>query len=117
MMSHEEIYKRLQEKKKLKSEANKMLRDELQNNAKYVALSEELKRIRDEIKSIQNEVIQFASSEVQKLEELKADIKTDMEMLTDVTISKFMAHEPVEIIDEFNQKWVPVFAVRFAKDN
>ncbi len=116
MMSYEEVYKRLQVTKKQKAEAAKMIRDELANNAKYVALTEESKRIKDEIKSIQNEVRNFAASEAQKLEELTTDIKADTQILTDIVVSKFMAGETVEIVDEFNQKWVPAFSVRFQKD-
>lgn len=117
MMSHEEVYKRLQVAKKQKAEAAKMIRDELANNAKYVALTEELKKIKDEIKSIQNEVRNFAASEAQKLDELTTDIKADTQILTDIVVSKFMAGETVEIVDENNQKWVPAFSVRFQKDH
>lgn len=94
-----------------------MIRDELANNAKYVALVEESKKIRDEIKSIQNEVRNFAGSEAAKLEELTVDIKADTQILTDIVVSKFMAGETVEIVDENNQKWVPAFSVRFQKDH
>ncbi len=116
MMSYEEIYKRIQKNKKERSEASKMIRDELANNAKYQVLAEELKRIRDEMATIKNEVRSFSAAEAQKLDDLATDIKTDNILLTDVTISKFIAGETVEIVDENNQKWVPAFTVRFCKD-
>ncbi len=116
MMSHEEIYKRIQINKKERAEAAKMIRDELANNAKYQALAEEAKKIREEMASIKNEVRAFSASEAQKLDDLTEEIKTDMQLLTDATITKFMAGETVEIVDEWNQKWVPAFSVKFQKD-
>lgn len=115
MVSHEEVYARLQKNKKQRSEVAKMIRDELANNAKYQAMAEESKRIKDEMASIRNEVQGFAASEIEKLEDLKTDIKTDTQMLTDLVLAKFLANETVEIVDEFNQKWVPAFSVKFEK--
>lgn len=112
--SLEAVYKRLQEKKRKRRDLNKSFQDELSVHPRYQEIVEELKKLREEKKSIENEV--RSSADVAELEALKADIKGDMEMLADITLNKFLAQENVEIVDDFNTRWVPAFSVRFKKE-
>lgn len=109
-----EVYNRLKMKKAERKDLRTSFQDELKNHAKYQELVDKLAELRQEKKSIENEILSREMDKA-KLEELNLDIKTDNEMLTDITLNMFLAQEPVEIIDEVNNKWTPVFAVRFRK--
>lgn len=109
-----EVYNRLKLKKAQRKDLRTSFQDELKNNAKYQEILEKINELKLEKKSIENEIL---SREIDraKLEELSLDIKTDTEMLTDIALNMFLAQEPVEIVDEVNVKWMPVFTVRFRK--
>lgn len=114
MQSLHEIYARLKQKKAERKDLKTSFQDELKNNQRHQQICEELQKLKLEKKAIENEIL---SREIDKakLEELSLDIKTDSELLTDVTLNKFLANEPVEIVDEINIRWVPAFKVSFKK--
>ncbi len=109
-----EVYNRLKLKKAARRDLKTSFQDELKNHAKYQELADKLAELRQEKKSIENEILSRDMDRA-KLEELTLDIKTDTEMLTDITLNMFLAQEPVEIVDEMNAKWTPTFTVRFRK--
>jgi hypothetical protein len=109
-----EVYNRLKLKKAQRKDLRTSFQDELKNNAKYQEILEKLNELKIEKKSIENEILSREMDRA-KLEELSLDIKTDTEMLTDIALNMFLAQEPVEIVDEVNAKWMPVFTVRFRK--
>ncbi len=114
MQDLQNVYARLKEKKARRRDLRTSFQDELKNNARYQEILEKLVELKIEKKSIENEILSQAADRAQ-LEELAIDIKADNEMLTDITLNMFLANQPVEIVDEVNMKWVPVFAVRFKK--
>ncbi|MEK7183625.1 MAG: hypothetical protein AAB776_03255 [Patescibacteria group bacterium] len=114
MKDLKEVYNRLKLKKAERKDLRTSFQDELKNNKRYQELAEKINELKIEKKSIENEVLSRELDKA-KLEELNLDIKTDIEMLTDITLNMFLAQEPVEIVDEVNNKWTPVFAVRFRK--
>lgn len=114
MQSLEEIYNRLKQKKDQRRELKGSFQDELKNNARYQEIIAKMNELKAEKKSIENEI--FAQGvDKAKLEELMLDIKTDIELLTDIVLTKFIAQEPVEIVDDMNNRWSPAFKVQFKK--
>jgi hypothetical protein len=111
-----EIYKRIQENKKRQSEIRKMLKDELAHNTRYQEILEETKTLRDEKNGIE-QTVRSQTPDFQQLEELKLEIQTDQELLSDVALNMYMKEETVEIVDEYEQTWHPVFRVSFKKSN
>lgn len=93
---------------------NSMIKDQLAAHARYQEIAEEIAKLREEKKALEKEM--WAPADIQELEALKLDIKDDHEMLADIALNMYIANEPVEIVDELNGRWVPVFAVRFKKD-
>lgn len=115
MQSLEQVYKRLQKSKAKRREIGKMIRDELSQEQRYQKLTEDIRKLRDERKTIENEIKSHTASP-QELDELKADIQTDQELLADIALNLFMENKSVEILDEHDQRWVPLFSVKFVKD-
>lgn len=109
-----EVHTRLKEKKAKRREMNGIVNDQLSVHPRYQEIVEEITKLREEKKGIENEI--RGPADQQELEALKADIRGDLEMLADIALNLYIANEPVEILDEYNVRWVPVFAVRFKRD-
>ena len=115
MAKLEEVYQRLEANKKRKREIGKMLKDELEHNARYQEILEEMKALREEKKGIEQDV-KASTPDFGEIEDLKIDIASDQEVLADIALNMYIKEETVEIIDEYDQAWYPVFKVAFKKD-
>ena len=76
---------------------------------------EEFKVLRDKKKSLEGEIKQGFAMEFDKLESIKLDIKTDKEILSDTAITNLMKGQTVQVRDENDEEYEPVFAVNFKK--
>jgi predicted nuclease with TOPRIM domain len=117
MANLEEVYTRLSINKKKASELRKMLQDELAHNARYGELKDQVKVLKEEMKSLENEVKLNSKAELDQLEDLKEEIKTDLELISDIALNMYINDQSVEIVDEYNNKWFPQFKVSFKKQN
>lgn len=115
MKKLEEVYKRLQESKKRRRDISKMYKDELSQSTRYQEIVEEMAKLREEKKSIENE-IKSSSKDYKELDDIKIDIQTDQELLSDIALTMYVDKEQVEIIDEYENKWYPMFKVTFKKE-
>lgn len=116
MPNLEEVYKRLEKNKKRKQEITKMLKDELSSSTRYKEIIEETKALREEKKTIEKSV-HAGSPDFKEMEDLKSDIQTDQEVLSDIALNMYMKNQTVEIVDEYDQTWFPSFKVTFKKGN
>lgn len=117
MPSLEEVYGRLRSKKHEKSEIQRAFKDELVSNPRYLEVDEQLKKLKEEKKSIENQAWATASADAQKLDLLNLDIESDREMLSDLALNMYAKGQTVEIIDEMKVRWLPKFTVSFKKDD
>jgi len=116
MQTLDEVYKRLETNKKKRKELNKMMKDELSSQQRYQEIQEEMTTLREEKKGIENEV-RSTSGNLSELDELKIEITTDMELLSDIALNMYTNEQTVEIVDEYDNKWYPQFKVTFKKSN
>lgn len=116
MPNLEEVYNRMQDKKRETREIARSFKDELAQHARYPQLMEEYDKLRAEKKAIENEVRNGSSADAAKLETLKLDIKSDKEMLSDIALNMYAEGKTVEIIDRHNARWTPQFTVNFKKE-
>lgn len=117
MPTLQEVFSRLNAKKKEKSGLQKAFKDELANDPRHAQVVEELKRLREEKKSIEARAWAAAAADAQKLDLLSLDIKSDREMLSSLALAMYAAGKTVEIVDEQNVRWLPEFAVTFKKED
>ncbi|MBU0613801.1 hypothetical protein KJ766_00765 [Patescibacteria group bacterium] len=117
MPNLESVYKRIQKNKKEKNQISKMLRDELASNQRYQELVEKLTKLRLEKKAIEDEVKSVSKSDISRMDDLKVEIQTDIELISDIALNMYVQKENVEIIDENDQKWYPQFKVAFKRSN
>lgn len=115
MTDLQEIFSRIQATKKQQKDIKTAYRDALNASEEYKLLIEKMKELRAKKKQIETSVKQDFSSEFSKLDDLKVDIESDNTILTDAAITKLMKGETVEVIDEYNNNYEPVFSVKFKK--
>ncbi len=116
MQDLKEIHKELESKRRELREINKMMRDELSASKQYCDLVDEGKTLRDKKASIVNEIRGRNSEALDKIDLLKLEIKAMTEKLSDVAINRYAAKESIEFMDENNNRWMPVFTVKFKKE-
>ena len=111
----QEVFNRIREKKTEKKKINESLRDAFANSKPYQDLTEELKRLKEKKKSMENEIRRDFEKDMAKLDEIKIDIESDNVLLSDLALNALVKGESVEIKDEYDTKYEPVFNVKFRK--
>ncbi len=110
----QQVFERIQEKRKQLKELRQSYKDALDTTPGYKKLLDDMKSFREQKKNIEAGVrSQFASD----MEDLKTDLDTDMQMMSDLALTKLMKGETIEITDKYDANYEPVFSVKFKKIN
>ena len=105
------VFDRMQKRRKELKEIRKMYKDGLDNDSRYNNIVAEVKTLRDKKKTIELEVQEHLGEAYMKMEELRDDIATDQQMLSDIAMNILMDGKTVEVTDEYNNKYEPEFKV------
>ncbi|MFA6322534.1 MAG: hypothetical protein WCX71_03600 [Candidatus Buchananbacteria bacterium] len=111
MKQIQDIFSKVQETKRKQRELNRAYRDSLNNTQQYVDILEKM----EELKQKKKIIVENLKKEFPQLDRLKADIESDNLMLSDLTINCMIKGEPIEIVDEYNNKYQPILNVKFKK--
>lgn len=117
MQDIQEIFSRIQQNKKKMKDLKAAYKDGLAASQEYVEADETLKVAREKRKSIEAKVRDGFSGEFTQIEDLKIDIASDQELLSDVAMTKMMNGETVELKDEYDNDFSPIMKVTFKKVN
>ncbi|HOX96847.1 MAG TPA: hypothetical protein PL066_00625 [bacterium] len=112
-----EIYNRIQENKGKLKELKTSAKDVLSNDFTYSKMKAELDEKRKELKILEKQLITSNMINYDQMENFKIDIKTDEELLKDVALSMLMKNEQVELVDKYENKYVPELKVAFKRIN
>lgn len=115
MQQLQEVFARIQAAKKQKKDLETAYKDALRSSLEYQEVNEKVKTLRERKKQIEATIRDQFSGELTKIEDLKIDIASDMEMLTDIAMTQLMKGETVEVKDEFENTYEPTFKVAFKK--
>ena len=85
----------------------------LKEDNKYQILLYDISELRYKKKMIEDKVINELGAE--KFDEIKAEIKSGKEIMTDLAINNLMSGENVVVNDEYGNDYEPVWGVRFKK--
>ncbi len=114
-MELQEIFKHIQEMKKEQKEIKKEYRDVLVQNLDYEKSVEELEKAREKKMMFEQKAKESLGKRYERYEELSDEIKANQEMLSDIAMTTLMDGKTVEAVDEYGNKYEPIFAVRFKK--
>lgn len=109
------IFNRIQENKKKIKDIKLAYKDALSTSDEYKHLSDKIKELNARKKQVVESIKQGFSGEFQKLDDLKIDLESDQTMLSDAAMTKLMKGETVEVMDEYNNKYEPLFSAKFKK--
>ncbi len=116
MSKLDEVFFRIQKTKREQKKIRDTYKDALVSYPSYQKTVEELNELKEKKKKIEADVKADFRNDFTKLEDLKIDLDTDLEMLSDLAMTQLMKGETVKITDEENQiEYEPVFNVRFRK--
>jgi len=117
MKSVQEVFNHLLEIKREQKEYATAYKNALDNTDNYTEITEQLKKLREKKKQLETAVKNQLGKAYEKLEELKADMQSEKEMLSDVAITTLMGGETVQVQDEYENVYEPVWSVKFKKTN
>lgn len=115
MANVQEIFTKIKEKQKEQKIIKQIYRDVLANSLEYQNILEELESLKNKKKKLEETLRNDLKTEMDQLYSIKIDIESEKEILNQATLTKLLKGEPLEIIDEYNNKYEPVFSVRFKK--
>lgn len=110
-----DVLQRIRATKQEKRRLGESLRDVLAQSKPYQDVVEEWKDVKAKKARLETEIRQEFVKELEKAEKLAADLKTDTQLLSDMALTKFMKGETIDIVDENDVKYEPVFKVTFKK--
>ncbi|MBT4277927.1 hypothetical protein HOD96_04240 [Candidatus Falkowbacteria bacterium] len=111
----QEIFTRIQKTKKEQRKIRVLYKEALQNSHEYYELTEKLKELKEKKKQIEENVKADFNTEFSRLEDLKLEAETDKEILSDLALNQLIKGEKVEVIDQEENQYEPLFSVRFKK--
>lgn len=118
MANLNETFQRIQAIKQEQRSIKQAYKDVLTASPEYKQIADELMTLRARKKQIEQDVKSEFSNEFTKLDDLKIDLDSENELLSDLALNQLMKGETVEINDEEHQiRYEPVFNVRFRKAN
>lgn len=115
MSNLQEVFIRIRANRKEQKKLKDAYRDALSTSAEYKKITEELKDLKVKKQQIEGDIKSQFSSEFTKLDDMKIDLESDMDMLSDIALSTLMKGETVKVKDEFEVEYDPFFSVKFKK--
>lgn len=115
MQDIQEIFNRMQEIKKKQKDIRSAYKEALDASQEYHEIGDKIKTLRERKKQIENSTKQDFSGEFTKLEDFKIDLESESTLLSDAALSKLMKGETVQVTDEYNNTYEPLFTVKFKK--
>ena len=117
MISIQEVFNEIREAKKELKELRAMYKDALQNADGYPEITEEIKEKKEKKIKIETKVQDQMGKSYEEMEKLKQTIAEKEEMLNDIAMTTLMKGDVVEVTDEFQNKYEPIYVVKFKKTN
>jgi len=115
MAELKEIHDRMKVKKSEKKDVSQLIRDVFDQSKPYQEVMEQLKTLKAKRLQLQNEIRAGLMSEVEKIDKLTLELQTDAMLMSDLALTMMMKGETVELTDDNDVKYEPVFKVSFKK--
>ena len=110
-----EIHARIRAKKDEKKKVNVIFKDVLAGSKPYQDVLEELRKLNMKKIQLKQELWSDFGTELEQLERLTLDVKTDEILLTDLSLTMLMKGQALDLTDENDVKYEPVFRITFKK--
>lgn len=115
MQDIQSVFNRIQENKKKMKDLKDAYKDALSTSQQYKEVTEELKLMKEKKKDIEATIRGQFANEFMQIEDLKIDIASDQELLSDIAMTQIMKGETVAVTDNYENEYEPIFKVNFKK--
>ncbi|NUM25787.1 MAG: hypothetical protein HUU49_04195 [Candidatus Buchananbacteria bacterium] len=109
------VFSQTQKLKKEQKEIRGAYKDALKSSDSYQKILDEIADLKTRKKEIEDGIKLEMKSSFEKLENLKYDIETNNELMSDIALNQFVKGEPIQLKDEYDNEYEPIFSVRFRK--
>lgn len=117
MQKMQDVFDQIQELKKERKEIAREYRDALSQASGYEDVTDELKKLREKKKMLETGVQAEMGSRYEKFEELKLEIESLDQMLTDIAMTTLMSGESINLKDKNDVEYEPSYKITFKKIN
>ncbi len=115
MKDLQSIFNHIQEMKKDMKTIKREYADTLANADDLELILEELKKLKERKRQIEIRVQEQMGKRYAELEELKDEVESEQQMLNDIAMTTLMDGKTVEVMDEYQNRYEPLFSVKFKK--
>ena len=115
MQNIQEIFARIQEAKAKMKDLRASYKEALETTPGYKDAVENANTAKEKKKQIEQVVQEQFASEITQISDLKIDIASDQELLSDIAMTQLMKGETVGVTDKYDNEYEPIFAVKFKK--
>ena len=111
------VFNDMQNAKKEMKDIRKEYRDTLSHDAEYQEILERMNDLKEKKKNHELAAQRDMGQRYEELEDLKSEVKSMQEMITDISVTNLADGKSVEVRDEYDTLYEPVYAVSFRKSN
>lgn len=115
MKDIQEVFNEQQEVKKEMKDIRKEYREAIAQDEEYQRLKEDLEELREKKKTMETAIQNAMGTRWNDLEDLKDQEKSLKEMASDIAMTTLMDGKTVEVRDEYDTLYEPVYTVAFKK--
>lgn len=115
MVELQEVFKRINETKKERKKVQDIYKEALANSKPYQDALEAFNAAKTKKQQVESALKAELRSEIDQLDAFKLSLASDTEILSDIALTSLMKGETVELTDENDTKYEPVFSVKFKK--
>jgi len=109
------IYDRVAETAHEKKTLEAMIKDALTNSKPYGQARDRLLTAQIELKQARDAVFSDFQGDIDKLDTMRLEIKTDKELMTDAALSDYIKGQTVVVKDKDGNEYMPVWSVKFKR--
>lgn len=115
MKNAQTVFSKIQELKREKRTIRKEYTDILDSQQEYAGIVEEIRKLRAKKAHLETIAKESMGSRFTRLEDVAREILSLQEMLSDISLSSLVDGQPVEVTDEYENKYEPIFKVKMKK--
>lgn len=109
------VHQRLKESKRKRKDLKEIVKNELTSSKQYQELLEQITELKAKKARMEAQANDRLKTELEEIEKVTVSIKADQQLMSDIALSKFMKGETIELVDENDTKYEPVWKVTFKK--
>jgi hypothetical protein len=115
MVELQKVFLHMNETKKEKKKISDIYKEVLSNSKPYQDALEAFTATKTKKQQIESALKAELRSELDQLDAFNMSIASDIELINDIALTTLMKGETVELTDEYDTKYEPVFSVKFKK--